>query len=264
MKRTRTYFFLFALCAFVIGTGAVLDNNGKSGYAGSPGEQICSSCHGGAATTGSVILGSDMVNWEYVPGQTYNMTVTISQTGMAVFGLCTEALNSSNVNAGTLVAGTGSQIKTASNGRKCVTHVLNGGAVANSKTYTFTWVAPVAGTGNVTFYVASVAGNKNNQDSGDAVYKTTQVITEKTNVAIDETFNVKDIQIAPNPVADWANITTTRTDIAAYHILDVNGKEVMNVSTAPIFVASLAKGMYFVQAINKENNVVAVNRMVKN
>lgn len=264
MYQKRTYGIILALCAFVIGTGAVLSDNGKAGYAKSPGENSCSSCHSGGATTGSVTMGADMTNWEYVPGQTYNMTVTVSQTGMTVFGLCTEALTTANVNAGTLIAGSGNQVKNnPSNNRKCITHVLNGGAAANTKTFDFTWTAPVAGTGNVTFYTAAIAGNKNGQTSGDAVYTMTQVATEKTSVAVDETFEVKALQIAPNPVTDWVNITTTRNDIASYHVIDMNGKEVMNVATAPIFVASLPTGMYFLQAMNKENQVVAVERMVK-
>ncbi len=264
MNQTRTYLSLLAVCAFVIGTGAVLSDDGKAGYAKSPGENSCISCHTGTVGAGSIAMTSDMLDWQYVPGQTYTLNVTISQTGQTVFGLCTEALNAANTNSGTLVAGTGSQIKTYNpNGRKSVVHLLNGGLVANTKTFTFTWIAPVAGTGNVTFYTAGVAGNHNGQNSGDAVYTMNIVATEKMNVAIDAAFEPKILQIAPNPVADWVNITTTRHDIAAYRIIDINGKEMQQTTIAPIFVAALPAGMYFVQAINKENKVVAGERMVK-
>ena len=85
----------------------VLDNNGKAGKTGSPGEQTCqTTCHTGAPLNdgvGSVtITSSDMTNWEYMPGDTYNIAVKIKRTGMPLFGFATECLTMQSVpnNAG--------------------------------------------------------------------------------------------------------------------------------------------------------------------
>ena len=121
-----------------------------------------------------------MVNWEYTPGQTYTINVTVSQSGISLFGFGFEALLASGANAGTLNAGTGSTIKTAmigGNNRRNVVHQMNSGTGNGSHTWTFTWQAPATNQGDVTFYCGANAANANGSDSGDKVYTFSQLVT---------------------------------------------------------------------------------------
>jgi hypothetical protein len=176
------------LGSFVVFTSSMLDNNGKAGKTNSPGEQTCvNGCHQSFALNsgpGSIsISAAGMTNNQYVPGQAYNMTITVAQTGVGLFGFDCEALLASNNNAGTLTItdAASTRIKQATVNsvvRNNVTHTLNGGSSANSKAFNFTWTAPPAGSGNVTFYFSGVAANASNTNSGDYVYNSNQVFTE--------------------------------------------------------------------------------------
>jgi hypothetical protein len=116
----------------------------------------------------------------------YTMSVTVSQTGINLFGVGIEALTAAGTNAGTLTItdAASTQIKTVTIGttsRRNIVHQLNGGASPNSKVFNFSWTAPAAGTGNVTFYFSGVAANGTGNENGDWVYNANQVFTEACN-----------------------------------------------------------------------------------
>lgn len=158
-----------------------MSDTGIAGRTGSPGETNCRACHTGNvlnASGGSISITSNIPSWEYTPGAVYTINVTVARTGFTLWGLGVEALNSSNTNAGTFIITntTTTRLLNAANGRSNVTHRLN---VIATGTYTFSfnWRAPATNVGNVTFYVAGMAANKNGANSGDYVYTTTQVST---------------------------------------------------------------------------------------
>lgn len=161
------------------------NDDGKAGHNGSPGEQTCakSSCHDTfALNSGPGDIEIDvpgMTNWQYVPGQTYTINVTVSQTNRSLFGFGFEALLSSGANAGTLTAGVGSHALNATvlgNSRRTITHLEDGGASPNLHTFSFTWVAPSSAV-PVTFYAVGNAANGNGTDSNDYIYSTSQALT---------------------------------------------------------------------------------------
>lgn len=213
---------VFALASVLMLTSGIEDDNGKAGRTGSPGEQTCvNGCHSSYALnsgSGSVALTSDMINNEYVANQVYNMQLTVSQTGDSLFGLGVEALTVSNANAGTLTAGTGSVIKTATISgvsRRSITHARNGGSgTLNSHTFNFTWKAPATGGGTVTFYFAGVAANDNGSNSGDYVYTGSQVFTEYVvpSGINDVNGTAQALKVYPNPVADKFSFNYTLND----------------------------------------------------
>lgn len=177
------------IIVFAVFTSEQMSDNGKAAKTGSPNEVYCDDCHGDFNRNtggGSIALTSpSMTGFQYTPGQTYNMSVTVSRSGNSLFGIGLEALTSSNQNAGTLniTDAASTQIKSATAGgvsRRNIVHTLDGGATANSKVFNFSWTAPAAGTGNVTFYFAGVAGDGDGNESGDYVYSGTQVVTEVT------------------------------------------------------------------------------------
>src|ERR1044072_20143 len=109
IKKTR----IMVIAAIAFGAFAVsfdvLDDNGKAGRTGSPGESNCTGCHTGSALndgTGSVTISSpDLPTWEYMPGDTYAINVTVARTGNPLFGFDLECLTGSTPaqNGGTLL-----------------------------------------------------------------------------------------------------------------------------------------------------------------
>jgi hypothetical protein len=116
---------------------------------GSPGDGAnCSECHGQTATTTAGLITSNIPAAGYSPGQTYQITATNSLTGSGKLGFEVSPQNPAGTQLGTLVAGSGSKLV---GGTKYVTH---SNANSTTNTWTFGWIAPATGTGDVTFYGA--------------------------------------------------------------------------------------------------------------
>jgi len=183
----KLLFSFFPILAFVMLTSEQFSDDGRAGFTGSPGEDDCTNCHNSFAVNtggGTISLQAPgMTGNEYVPGQTYSLSVTVSRSANNLFGFGFEALNSLLDNSGNLIITdvASTQIKTrVVNGitKRNVVHTLNGGSSAGSKTFNFDWTAPVSGSGPVTFYFAGVAANGNGEDDNDYVYKSSLTVTE--------------------------------------------------------------------------------------
>lgn len=268
---------------FALGTAGVLffagidSDNGKAGVTGSPGENTCTNCHNTYALnsgSGTVTITSNMTNWEYVPGQTYQISVTVAQTGKSLFGLGFEALLSTGANAGTLTAGTGTTIKNATvsgNSRRNIVHQLNGGASAGTHTFTFNWAAPTTNVGAITFYTAGIACNGNGSTSGDYVYKTSQVVNPAPVGIVEETTTPFTFSLYPNPASENITLNYSLEESAkvSYTIYDLTGKQVQTESATRfpgsqqqnIDVNNLSSGTYLV-SINVNGSVIT-KRFVK-
>jgi hypothetical protein len=175
---------LFAALMVAFGLTSMTSNNaeysaGKAGSNGSPGEGTCASgsCHnnfalnsGGGIVSISVV---GLVNGNlYVPGDTYEVNVTVQQQGVGLFGFGLESLQASGANAGSWTPGADSHILNATisgNSRATVTHIDNSGFASNTRTWTFSWTAP-ANEIPVTMYAAGNAANADNGDNGDYIY----------------------------------------------------------------------------------------------
>jgi hypothetical protein len=272
--------------AFTLGTAGILflaginSDNGKAGATGSPGEQTCSqsNCHTGSTDNsmgGSVTLTStDLVNWEYTPGQTYTLTATVMQQGRSLFGVGLEALLPSGANAGNLIAGTGTTIKTATvsgNSRRNIVHNMNAGATANAHSFTFTWTAPATDVGPITMYFAGNATNNNGAKTGDYIYNASQVVTP-AGVGISEQEKKSfTFSFYPNPATDnlTANYSLEESSKVTYIIYDLTGKKVQTETTnrfpgaqqQSIDVSSLQAGTYLL-SVSVNGNVIT-KRFVK-
>ncbi|MFM7080246.1 MAG: choice-of-anchor V domain-containing protein [Bacteroidota bacterium] len=214
----KTYVTLSAIFSAVIGFSFVISDNGIAGRNGSPGETTCntSGCHTGNplnASGGSIVIDAPgLANGQYFPGATYPINVTVSRSGAAIFGFGFEALRSSGANGGTLAItnATQTQLKNAvilGNSRTNVVHQLNAGVSSTgSKTFSFNWTAPVAGTGAVTFYAAGNATNGNGSTSGDFIYTTSLSLSESATGINETDNNAISLSVFPNPVSDFVNI----------------------------------------------------------
>jgi hypothetical protein len=185
-------FFAIILCGITFNAFTdTANSSGKAGYTGSPGESTCTSCHSGTPGTGNVAIAGSFTNNEYVSGQTYNMTVTVSQAGVTRCGFGLEVLDTNNNVVGVLTPVTDCQLMTATNGRINVTHTSSGTftSTPGSKTFAFNWTAPSSTTyqGNVKFYAVGNATNNSNSDSGDKIYTTNLTLTHMSSVGLEET-----------------------------------------------------------------------------
>lgn len=231
-------FLSCAVFGITLLTSGGLSDDGKAGTTGAPGENTCvNSCHNTFALNsgpGSVVLAStNMVGWSYVPGTTYHMTATVSQTGCLLFGIGVECLTAAGTNAGQLsiTDAASTQVKNAivlGNSRRNVVHTLGGGAGNGSKVFAFDWTAPSTNIGNVTFYFAANASNNNGQDSGDHIYTGSQVVTPNTTTTILELPGQANVKVFPNPVADVVNVSHVLDDAATVEVTlcDLQGRAV--------------------------------------
>jgi hypothetical protein len=224
---------------------------------------------------GSVALtSSDLVNWEYTPGQTYTLTATVTQQGRSLFGVGLEALLPSGANAGTLTPGVGTTIKTATvmgNSRNNIVHNSNAGATANAHSFTFTWTAPATDVGPITMYFAGNATNNNGAKTGDYIYNASQVVTP-AGVGISEQENSPfTFSFYPNPTTENITVNYSLEESAKvqYVIYDLTGKKVQTESATrfpgaqqqSIDVNSLRAGTYLL-SLNVNGSVIT-KRFVK-
>lgn len=258
----------------------ILSGNGKSGKTNSPGEGNCTSCHnsfavntGGGSTT---ITSPDLTGWNYTPGVTYTINVTVAKSAMSLFGFDFEALLPSGANAGTLAItnATQTQLKAttiSSNSRNNVVHQSNGGTSSNTHTFSFHWTAPTAGTGNITFYVSGLACNNDGGTSGDYTYTSSQVVTETTTGITDAGSNHFQISVFPNPTTENCTLhyELTENSKVSIDLISLTGKFVKNIintqKNAGVndqtinFDSSFARGTYFIKIqINGETHVEPV------
>ncbi len=133
----------------------------------SPGGQTCSACHSGGTGSTSITFelrdANNVPVTTYVPGASYTARYQVTST-QPIKGFQSVALRAGNLQAGTFttVLSTQSTISTLA-GRQYPEHQGSSG----SGLFQFTWVAPIIGTGNVTFYSTGNGVNGNGGTSGD-------------------------------------------------------------------------------------------------
>lgn len=153
-----------------------------AGHTGAPGENNCTSCHGGSplntgnATRTLVFNGSTGIT-SYVPGQTYTAVYTASNPTTTVFGFQMIAKNATGANVGTFVITNPNQTQVSS-GYFQQTFSGSQASPAGTKSWSFSWTAPAAGTGTVSFYVATNIADGNGSTSGDQIYTNVFTLTE--------------------------------------------------------------------------------------
>jgi hypothetical protein len=180
----KSVLVLLSALSLSFGLTSMTSNNaeysaGKAGSNGSPGEGTCAtgSCHNSFALNsgpGSVSVSiAGLVNGNmYVPGQTYQVSVTVAQQGIGLFGFGLESLQESGANAGSWTPSTDSHVLNATvsgNSRATIAHIDNSGFASNTRTWNFSWTAPATAI-PVTMYAAGNAANGNTTRVGDYIY----------------------------------------------------------------------------------------------
>lgn len=282
MKFKNFYFLLSILfIAYIfMGHSAGRADSQNWGNTGAPGDQnlangeprTCISCHGGTSFTVDLDIsledqgGNPIVN-EYIPGETYNMAVTINSTGAntpARYGFQILALTDDDEQEVNTWANpsTNAKIALAANtGRTYVEH--NNPSTAN--TFTMEWTAPESGNGSITFYSCGNGVNGNGSTSGDGAACTTVTFQEaETNAASALALAPFSVDISPNPATNLinVNIDSPIQEDFTMNILNVNGQlmqsQVWSLNKTDnrneIQINDLPAGMYFLQMVNDKYN----------
>ena len=225
MKNTLLV-IIISIGSFILLTSE-LENFGGSpgGKSGSPGDEgkTCTQCHGGNASEQEDWLTSNIPASGYVPGETYTITATGTHTGVNRFGFEATAEDSDNNKTGTFII-TNSTENKLTNSNSAVTQKSAGTTPdGDSKSWSFDWTAPDAGTGEVVLYAAFNAANGNGSTSGDVIYKTAMSASEDINISVASNLdNSNPIQVFPNPFTDNFSISFTGADA------DVSGLKIFN------------------------------------
>lgn len=155
--------------------------NPPASKTGAPGESDCTSCHmGGAVMSAIGVVDFDfngLDTAEYVPGATYNMTISVNSGIKNGFQLT--ILNGSNQKAGDFITGLNTSTVTAF-GREYIRHDSSLGI----QSWQFQWSAPVTDLGNLRAFYAVNKANGNNENTGDKIYLGSNLIYSALAVGI--------------------------------------------------------------------------------
>ena len=229
------------------------------GKTGSPGDASnCTACHAGTAVAGGSIA-SDVPVTGYIPGTTYSITATITSSGISRFGFEVSPQNSTGVQKGILIVTNATETKLVGTTAKYITHKSAGTSGVGSKTWTFNWTAPVAGSGDVTMYGAFIAANSNNANTGDQVFLSNLLIQESLSSGIEGLDDLSAIVLYPNPATSrlFIKTLTSSENIQQIWITDITGKLIKNIKyenfseDAGIDIAGLPGGLYVLNIVSK-------------
>jgi hypothetical protein len=257
------YSIFFVLIGIIVlqsfGPAKLMKKDGAApGYTGSPGDSLknCTACHGGTAKNVAGWITSNIPATGYVAGQTYTITTTNTEAEGTRYGFEISPQNQAGDLLGTMIITDTIQTKLVGLG-KYITYTENGVDGIGSKTWSFNWVAPNSGTGNVTFY-GGYNSNFNGHKDGDKTFLSSLTVKESgTNFIANLTNSIANFSMYPNPSKDWLSINfdlKTASNVVI-DIIDINGKQVAlllnekqaGFVTKQFSTATLANGSYFVR-----------------
>ena len=208
----------------------------------------CMGCHTDALQGQGAEITTDIPSTGYTPGNTYTITAIVN-LGIGFgdpkgFEVTCEA-NTTNTKAGLFGTTDPTNTQVINNGT-AVTHTAAGNSL---NTWSFNWVAPIAGTGEITFYGSFIEADypiASNQ--GDLFNSTTlsfgeAIVNSVSNLSVqnDFTFNT---------------VTKTIETINTVSVYDINGKLVLFTNEKLTNISHLKKGMYILKSENKTQKII--------
>ena len=192
MSKNRLFTIFIALLSFALFSSY---SSGPPGdYSGSPvSNGTCSvpSCHNGGSLNGSLSLTSN-IGAAYVNGQTYQITVFLSDPDMVRAGFQLSAIDNTNTGAGTFTPIPNTAL--LSGNPTIINHspaqfMTMGETTA---TWVINWTAPTMGSAPISFYAAANAADGTGGSDEDAIYTATIMPTPLPIEILD--FSVKNVQ----------------------------------------------------------------------
>ena len=225
--------------------------------AGAPdgGNQTCakSGCHSGSAVDRDNMISTTIPAGGYIPGETYTIQIGTSEGTVSKWGFQATVQNAAGDLQGSYIITNSGQTQfptQGSNANKYITHTSAGNTTSTlgSKSWSFDWIAPAAGTGDVAIYCTVNASNNGGNSSGDLIFKDILSVSENisTSIQLEKAENL--YTIFPNPSSGMhikVNIPE-QTEFAVYNAL---GKKVitkqLEQGLQQLDVSDLPAGLYF-------------------
>lgn len=228
-----------------------------------------SGCHaGGIVGAETASITSNVPTAGYTPGSTYTITGTLNTTSVKG-GFQMTCLNSTGTLMGTLIA-TNTTETLLVGSSKYITHKAAGNVITGgTKSWSFDWTAPAAGSGSVTFNGAFNSTNSNGNTSGDVIVTASLAIAEDPGTTGLATLLVPagDVSIYPVPAKGSVAIATNCTsDMSLVQLIDMSGKTISSYSpvTGPglkqLSLENVPAGLYFV--VVNDGNLKKVEKLV--
>ncbi len=201
---------------------------------GAPGEGTCgdSNCHNNTPNSGpgNVTLTFSDPNLTYVPGDTFQITVKVTDNTKTKWGFELTALNATNDSTPGKFLGEASGIivsypvSSALNKRKYVAHRDANNTV---NTWTLLWVAPATDVGTICFYAAANAANNNGNTGGDNIYKTSLCISASpVSVHLPSTGNAASFSVRSDGFGSlYVAYEKTVADVTSIVLYDLEGRQ---------------------------------------
>lgn len=239
-------FFAFSTAIFLM-SGVDYSSGSPGGRTGSPGDggNTCTQCHAGTAEPAEGLISSDIPAQGFIPGETYEIQVSVTDADAGLFGFEVTAENSSDAKTGTFAL-TDEENTQFVNTNAAVSHTNAGTSpVDNSKTWTMEWTAPEEPEGPVTFYTAVNAANGDGTNNVDQILTSSETFQINA-VGIDEKDFVQ--KLYPNPAKDVLHITFKNAN-EKLHIWSSSGKllttEHVKSHQKTVDVSQYPEGVYF-------------------
>jgi len=246
----------------------------EPGFTGSPGDSLknCTKCHGGSAYPVADWITSDIPSSGYIPGNTYTITAKNTSIGHNRFGFLVSPQKLNGDLLGTLVISDTVKTKLVGNS-KYVTYRAASVSSQDFMSWTFNWIAPTAGTGDVVFYGA-FNSNVDGHKGGDVTQLSSLRVKESGTALVTNLSNHSTlVSTYPNPSNGFVNVNFTMAQKSNVIIKVVNltgnlvyqttEENVIGIFNKQIETSQLANGVYFVQTQIAEklftNKVIVFN-----
>lgn len=268
---------IFALSVLLIGVYAFMPKATGShpSSTGAPGEGTCASagCHSDATVNAGDLANTHIVTdtsganvSSYIPGDTYTISISVTDANSSKFGFQITSLDQSDNFIGNLVVTNSTRTQLQPNSdpsslnRQYITHTFSGNSqvAAGLGAWEFDWTAPSVSSGDITFYYATNATNSNGQNTGDVLYLSSFTLTDATQpnniVEIDQnsTYNVKcysngDLLNVSYDLAEGNSVMLKLLDVNGRYVTSINEgfKDAGNYNSKLVMPSSVSNGVYF-------------------
>ena len=255
----KNYSFYSVLTAIPVALLILVSfSSGQPGnFTGSPGDggATCTQCHSvSSANFGGSAALTGLPNG-YMANQSYSVNLDMQGSTSTKIGFNITAELADGTKIGSWTPGTGTRLRTDSNG---LTHnSTSTGSGQNS--WDMTWTAPATDLGAVTFYYVTNQTNNNGSTSGD------QVTTGQSSALLtngDETISI--FEMYPTQVTSLLNINLSNADNGTLMIYNMTGNRVKTLKLDrlnQLNMSDLTSGIYLAQVV--VDNQVSVERFIK-
>ena len=239
---------IFALLISLYPTTSISNSTGSpGGKTGSPSDiSNCMGCHSDAGAGDGADISTNIPNDGYTPGSTYSITVSSAVTSFTPHGFEFTCEDNTNNKVGSFSI-TNSTLTQFVNNGNAITHTPSG---SSSSSWSFDWIAPPSGTGDITFYTAIIQGGYPiGQNTGDLFSSSSltfneAIINTANNLEIEEDFFFNSKLKIVN-LLHCDNIS----------IYDTKGKLIVSSSEKTLNLNTLSKGIYILRSNNKVQKI---------